>query len=240
MAIGTYSIQSSDDYPNSVTSATLINYTVGKFRRHWLTDEFPSSTLNVDYTSINYPVVRYADVLLMYAECYHECEDDLPTLSSGYDKYSALNQVRTRGGSVTTLTSANIANISALLNYNQVSDFYSSTTLADVTDKSKLNIEAQSSYYADYPDDFTLLLRLERARELGGEGLRKFDLIRWGSYYHTMKAANAHYETTLSTETGVTYYSYPAAENIEVKYTLYAIPYTELINNPNLTPNPAN
>ena len=32
-------------------------------------------------------------------------------------------------------------------------------------------------------EDFLVFLRAERARELGGEFMRKFDLVRWGIWY---------------------------------------------------------
>lgn len=61
----------------------------GKFRREVIYEG--QMTAKDLYTSINFPILRYSDVLLMYAEACNE----LGALSSGYD---ALKQVRDRAG----------------------------------------------------------------------------------------------------------------------------------------------
>jgi starch-binding outer membrane protein, SusD/RagB family len=59
-------------------------------------------------SGINYPVLRYADVLLMYAEAQNELSGG-PTA----DAYAAINQVRTR---------ANVPNLTASLNQSDFRD----------------------------------------------------------------------------------------------------------------------
>lgn len=59
-------------------------------------------------SAVNYPVIRYADVLLMYAEALNET-NEAPTA----DAYNAINQVRTR---------AHIANLTPGLNQSDFRD----------------------------------------------------------------------------------------------------------------------
>jgi hypothetical protein len=59
-------------------------------------------------SGINYPILRYADVLLMYAEAQNELSGG-PTA----DAYAAINQVRTR---------ANVPNLTASLNQSDFRD----------------------------------------------------------------------------------------------------------------------
>lgn len=64
----------------------------GKFRREWETF-YPKAK---NYTTVNFPLLRYADVLLMIAEAGNELrEADPANLELAY---SALNEVRTRAG----------------------------------------------------------------------------------------------------------------------------------------------
>ena len=60
-----------------------------KFRR----EEEISSSKNVTYTAINFPILRYSDVLLMYAECY--AFD--PASADATLALECLNKVRRRG-----------------------------------------------------------------------------------------------------------------------------------------------
>ena len=96
---------------------------------------------NVQYSSgINWPVIRYADVLLMLAETENELHNG-PT----DDARDALKEVRRR---------------------------------AFKTEDHARKVDA----YVDALDDkdaFFEALVNERAWEFGGEGIRKYDLIRW-------------------------------------------------------------
>src|SRR5690606_29838644 len=96
--------------------------------------ELPRS---VDRSPTNFPLLRYADVLLMFAEAENEMNG--PT----EEAYDAVNQVRARA------------------------EAYAFTGLDQ--------------------DDFRQAIRDERARELCFEGLRKFDLIRWGIFEQAMR-----------------------------------------------------
>jgi len=78
------------------TTAQLVYRSAGKFRREYetLKPKFK------DYTPINFPVLRYADVLLMIAEADNEF-NGMPT-TVGYD---AINEVRRRAMPTTPLIS---------------------------------------------------------------------------------------------------------------------------------------
>jgi len=114
----------------------LYDRDTGKWRREYET-VLPRS---VDYSPTNFPVLRYADVLLMYAEAENE-------LSGPDNAHDALNEVRRRAGA------------------------YEFTGANRILDQ----------------DDFRQTIREERARELCFEGLRKFDLIRWGIFEQVMR-----------------------------------------------------
>jgi hypothetical protein len=112
----------------------------GKYRRDWITNPAISPTSAVQYMSLKWQIIRYSDVLLMFAETENEINGG-PTAAA----YNALNMVRRRGyGKPINTPDATVDIPTGLSN----SDF------------------------------FKALVR-ERSLELGGEGIRKFDLIRW-------------------------------------------------------------
>jgi len=121
------------------TGQVVTNMTDGKYRRDWVSNPVISPTSAVQYLGLKWQIIRYSDVLLMFAEAENEING--PTAAA----YNALNQVRRRGyGKPLTIPDAAV-DIPAGLNK---SDF------------------------------FKAIVR-ERALELGGEGIRKYDLIRW-------------------------------------------------------------
>src|SRR6185437_3685059 len=84
---------------------------------------------------INWPIIRFSDVLLMYAEADNEINQG-PNASD----IAAFNEVRTRG-------------------YGGKANLIGTTP-------------------TDYVGFFNAIVK-ERSLEFGGEGMRKFDLIRW-------------------------------------------------------------
>jgi hypothetical protein len=112
----------------------------GKYRRDWITNPVISPTSAVQYMSLKWQILRYSDVLLMFAEAENEINGG-PTAAA----YNALNMVRRRG-------------------------YGKPITTPDVT----VDIPAGLSN-----SDFFKAVVRERALELGGEGVRKYDLIRW-------------------------------------------------------------
>jgi hypothetical protein len=111
----------------------------GKYRRDWISNPTVSPTNAIQYFSLKWQILRYADVMLMFAEAENELNG--PTAAA----YNAVNQVRRRG-------------------YGQ------SITTANAT----VDLPAGLSKAAF----FTAIVK-ERSLELGGEGVRKYDLIRW-------------------------------------------------------------
>jgi hypothetical protein len=135
-------------------------------------------------TSINFPVLRYSDVLLMYAEAENEVNG--PALA-----YAKINEVRRRAYGVALGKATNAQ--------------------ADLpAGKDKI--------------DFRTAVRKERNLELAYEGLRRFDLIRWGDFLTAIKnAANE-----ISTQGGTNSYGSRSGDNASNRDTLFAIPAKEL------------
>jgi hypothetical protein len=112
----------------------------GKYRRDWITNPVIPPSSAVQYMSLKWQLIRYSDVLLMFAEAENEINGG-PTTAA----YNTLNMVRRRGYGKPINTPDATVDIAAGLSK---SDF------------------------------FKAVVR-ERALELGGEGVRKYDLIRW-------------------------------------------------------------
>ena len=111
----------------------------GKYRRDWITNPAILPTNQVQYLGLKWQILRYSDVMLMFAEAENEING--PTAAA----YNALNMVRRRGFG----KPINIAN-------------------SDIDATAGLSKAAF----------FKWIVR-ERSLELAGEGVRKFDLIRW-------------------------------------------------------------
>lgn len=112
----------------------ITTLSLGKFRRDWITPII-SPTSAAQYFGINWPILRFSDVLLMFAEADNEINNG-PSAAA----ISALTEVRTRA-------------------FNG-----DATKIGTIpTDKAGF---------------FNAIVN-ERWFELGGEGIRKYDLIRW-------------------------------------------------------------
>lgn len=107
---------------------------------------------------INYPVIRYADVLLLYAEASLEC-DDANTAKS------CLEQVRSRARGTQDI-------LPEFPGY-RIPDWKAGYAMHQL---------------ADTPEDLEMAIRHERRVELGMEGHRWFDLCRWGIVKDVMDA----------------------------------------------------
>ena len=70
------------------TAADNYDRSCGKWRR-----EYEADKKNKNFTAINFPILRYSDVLLMIAECENEVNDG-PTAKA----YECINAVRRRAG----------------------------------------------------------------------------------------------------------------------------------------------
>lgn len=130
-------------YPTEATGMGI-----GKWDRYLATKDLGSSSSKG--TGINYPLMRYSDILLMLAEAENELNG--PTALAK----EALTQVRARA-------------------FNQ-----SPTYSQDVTEYIA-NLTSKEAFFNAIVD--------ERAWEFGGEGLRRFDLIRWNLYAQKIEQA---------------------------------------------------
>lgn len=171
---------------------------VGKWRRETIYEKQMSAKSL--YTTINFPILRYSDVLLMFAEAVNEYGGVL-TGPDGTDyttrAKAAVLEVRERAGIK--------------------------------TDESKLNNEV----------DFRDLIRNERARELAFEGLRKYDLIRWGIFVERMHEAGTYVPTESKYRNAtITNYAAISYANVSERHIYLPIPTKELAVNQALTQNP--
>ncbi len=117
------------------------------------------------YTALNFPIIRFADVLLMAAEAEIEAGD--PMKARDY-----VNMVRQRAKNSPVYTYKDSKN---------PSKGFSTTPAANY------DIVLYSDVWAK--DDATRnKVRFERKLELSGEGHRFFDLVRWGIAAPTLNA----------------------------------------------------
>jgi hypothetical protein len=120
----------------------------GKYRRDWISNPAVSATDAIQYFGLKWQIIRYADVLLMFAEAENELNG--PTVAA----YNAVNQVRRRG-------------------------YGKSISAADATVDLPSGLSKSAFFNA---------IVIERSLELGGEGVRKYDLIRWNLLASTIAA----------------------------------------------------
>lgn len=118
------------DYSKKVQP--LLNMTSGKFRSDWINPRLSSA---IQATGLNWPLIRFSDVLLMFAEAENELHNGATS-----EAIQALQEVRIRAYDGNERSAGNIP-----------------------TDK----------------EGFFNALVQERYLEFGGEGIRKYDLIRW-------------------------------------------------------------
>ncbi len=142
----------------------------GKYRRDWITNPVISPTNAVQYMGLKWQILRYSDVLLMFAEAENEING--PTAAA----YNAINMVRRRGYGKPIGTPDATVDIPAGL----------------------------------IKTDFFKAIVRERSLELGGEGERKFDLLRWNLLGTALNETKANL-TKMSTSTVMLNPSYMGA-----------------------------
>jgi len=130
------------DATDSKAIVDLNSFREGKFRKYWTTIKGTNQTLG-----INYPLIRYADILLMYAEADNEINQ-----GPSAEAKSALESVRKRA-------------------------FTGNEAVVPPTP-------------GDYQGFFDAIVQ-ERLLEFGGEGIRKYDLIRWNLLASTIEKTRA-------------------------------------------------
>jgi hypothetical protein len=127
-----------------------------KFRRDWMTNPTQLSS-SVQYFGVNWPLIRFSDVLLMFAEADNELNNG-PTAAGK----AAYTEVSTRGHGG--------------------------------------NASLVPTIPADHDGFFNLIVK-ERSLEFGGEGIRKYDLIRWNLINQRLADTKTNI-TNMSTRTG--------------------------------------
>lgn len=224
-----------------------LQWSIGKFRRYPLAD--PSS-YNYTNFGMDEPLLRYADVLLMYAEAYNEVNhapgDYRP--SSGMDMsgisiqsaYDAVNLVRKR---------SRIANEGIMhqdvLPRKLITDY--ATEVDECVPDWKpgaygyIYDGVRTAWeYNRYGDDYTAFrteILNERARELVAESTDRWcDLVRRGILIKQMQAWRQYNPFISNTEREIT--TPGAPENIQSRNMLLPVPLSEIDVNKNLTQNP--
>jgi hypothetical protein len=174
------------------TATQIYERSAGKYRREY--EIFKPK--NQDFTPINFPMLRYSDVLLMYAEAeYH-------TLGATAAAIEAVNKVRRRG-------------------------FGKPVEVPDPAVDLDPGIAGE---------DFLEAIKKERFCELSYEGLRKHDLLRWGTYVSTMQQQVAAYQTDMPSNLSDA--AIKQASRITSRSVLFPIPNTEIAVNPYIQQNP--
>jgi len=170
VTIAAYSL-GADGVTKVTTNPTvaLSNVFDGKYRRDWIRNPTVSPTSQVQYFSLKWQLLRYSDVLLMFAEAENEING--PTAAA----YNAINMVRRRG-------------------------YGRPVTTANAT----VDLAAGLS-----KDGFFKALVRERALELGGEGVRKYDLVRWNLLATAFTETKANL-VRMGSATGTISFSYMA------------------------------
>lgn len=150
----------------------IANMTDGKYRRDWIKNPVIAPNSSVQYLGLNWQILRYSDVILMFAEAENEING--PTA----DAYNALNMVRRRGFGLPMNT-----------------------------------VSAQDIPAGLSKADFQKAVIRERTLELGGEGVRKYDLIRWnllGTAINEVKANLLRMSTSTPVENPTYMLGYPS------------------------------
>ena len=102
-ALTTFTYNNSTGAKVAITSTTGYGRDCGKWRR-----EFdPNTNKNKNFGNTNFPVLRYADVLLMFAESENQVNG--PTTAA----YEAVNQVRRRGFGLNINVASSVADLPA-------------------------------------------------------------------------------------------------------------------------------
>ncbi len=240
-----------------------------KWRREYevATPKFNSST------TINFPLLRYADVLLMLAEAENEINGPTTkafdainevrrrafgktlasfemvksvTVSTGGTNYTVAPTVTLTGGGGTgakATATVSSGRVTAVYITDMGTGYTSAPTIsftggyatnAPVATGATASAVLTNTQTANHDlsitnttDDvaFRNAVRKERSFELAYEGLRRFDLVRWGQFTSSMENIARDIIATAPTA-----YSYAAraGQNVTEKDNLFAIPASEI------------
>ena len=138
------------------------NYTKLQSRKHYV-DHFRRPDAGLQKTDWSFYNIRYADVLLMYAEALIESK------GNQQEAIDALNKIRERA----FLTTSPVDNYAVYREFN----------IKDPVTKA----EFEANYKIKQGDDLRKAVRHERRIELAAEGQRFYDLIRWNIFVDKIK-----------------------------------------------------
>ena len=153
----------------SIVSAVSTNPPVSaaKFRRYPVRS--PGFVLQTNDYDVNWPIFRYSEVALIYAEASNEIN------GPNQLAINALNLLRSRA------RNTNVGGIHRDILPRSLT-LQRSIGLVDLTLTNSL-VSTQAA--------FRNYINLERSRELSQEGKRWFDLVRWGILKSTLRGLNA-------------------------------------------------
>jgi hypothetical protein len=256
---------------NLYNTSQIYNRMDAKWRREYESIEIKFQGT----TTINFPLLRFSDVYLMYAEAtaasdYVYGSKPLAIqylnivrrraygknlgegvryveVTNGGTGYTTEPEVRFVGGSGHSVAARATVNANGVITGVQIHDEgmgyavgipptvqfvgTGSGAIATVTptDRAALNVDL------DFNDSFLFLqaVKKERMWELGYEGLRRFDLVRWGDFVFNMDAIGRHINQTTGTGSTAAAYNYAKrhGENVTSRDTLFAIPSREILMN---------
>ena len=174
-------------FDDPVTAQAIRN--CGKWRREVEYEQVMDSKRL--YSGINFPILRYSDVLLMYAEASLEADNLV-----SQEAYDYVKAIRDRAGVKT------------------------------------------NSYESYDVASFREFVRNERGRELCFEGIRKYDLIRWGIFVEAMKGYVKDASDQRWAGSAKSSYAAEIGRSVQPKHVVLPVPSVELGVNTLLVQNP--
>ncbi|MCV9389290.1 RagB/SusD family nutrient uptake outer membrane protein [Reichenbachiella ulvae] len=189
---------------------------VAKFRR-WPLSSAEQGFFNHQAFNIDDPIIRYAEVLLIYAEALNEVNNG-PSAAA----YDAVNEVRARARNYPA---------------DGIDYLIEGLTNPDIDVQASAVPDWSGLSYTEFRDN----ILDERARELGGEQgcMRWFDLVRRGILVEKIQYLNT-FDNPLTGGQEEPWWSNNQGPgmNVQPHHLLMPIPADELDKNPNLKQNP--
>lgn len=162
----------------------------------WRREWMPLGYDDPNSSNANFCYIRYGEIVLTAAEAYNE-------LGNTAKAWELINMIRKRAKA----TELSLSNYESLMKAPKVWD---------------LNFIDDS----DETGKIRTVLFWERAFELAYEGVRKYDLIRWGIFKETLQLFG---QKTVANQKGI---YYPAGNNFQTgKHELFPIPEDEMLIN---------
>ena len=143
---------------------------VNKKGAGWKKEREGAGTTNPNSTAINYHIIRFADILLMRAECYYQAKNYAKVIE-------IVNQIRTRASK-------------AFVKAEKGDTYVMEDLVSGKTTKGSAGNYRIGLYPASYATADLAWAALEREirLEFGMEGHRWFDIARWGKVSQTLNA----------------------------------------------------